>query len=69
VVRSNALRTIVSIYRDNPPEAITAFTKAAAAAKTQVEAVRLESCAKDAAKFCGKTWKDRCEAALPASNR
>jgi len=69
VIRANGIRTIVTIYRDNPPEAIAALMKAAAAANTETEAVRLESCAKDGVSFCGKSWKDRCEAALTAANR
>jgi len=47
VFRSNGIRALVTIYRDNPPEAIATLMKAAAAAKTETEAVRLESCAKD----------------------
>jgi hypothetical protein len=69
LVRSNGIRALVTIYRDNPPDAIAALMKAAAAAKTETEAVRLESCAKDGVSFCGKTWKDRCEAAITVSNR
>lgn len=69
LVRSNGIRALVTIYRDNPPDAIAALMKAAAAAKTETEAVRLESCAKEGVSFCGKTWKDRCEAATTVSNR
>ena len=68
-VRSNGIRALVTIYRDNPPEAIAVLMKAAAAATTETEAVRLESCAKDGVSFCGQTWKDRCKAALILANR
>ena len=40
-VRSNAIRTIFTIYRENPVQAITVLMDAAHAAKTQDQAVRL----------------------------
>jgi hypothetical protein len=64
VARSNGIHAIALIYRDDPPQAIRVFMKAAASAKNQEEAVRLESCARDALKFCSKSSHDRCEAAL-----
>ncbi len=67
-VRSNAIRTIFTIYRDNPPQAITVLMDAAHAAKTQDQAVRLESGAEDAIKLC-RSRKAECEAARDASNR
>jgi len=67
VLRSNAIRTLVIIYRDNPVQAITVLMDAADAAKTQDQAVRLESCAEDAIKLCGSR-KAECEAAR-TSNR
>ena len=66
VARSNGIHAVALIYRDDPPQAVKAFVNAAANAKTQAEAVRLESCAKDAVNFCAKSWHDRCEAALNA---
>jgi hypothetical protein len=65
VVRANAIRTVVLIYRDDPSKAITRFMHASRTANGQGQAVRLEACAKDAVKFCG-SLKDRCEAALSA---
>jgi hypothetical protein len=66
IARSNGVHAVALIYRDNPPRAI-AFRKAAASAKSQEEAARLESCARDAIRFCSKTWHSRCEAALGAN--
>jgi hypothetical protein len=67
LVRSNAIRTIVVIYSANPSKAITVLLDAARIAKTQDQAVRLESCAQDAVKQCGNSRKTQCEAALMAT--
>jgi hypothetical protein len=64
VARSNAIRTITAIYRDNPPNAIATFMRAATKATDQGAAVRLESCARDAIAFCGEKWRVKCEEAL-----
>ena len=66
--RENAIRSIVLIYAENPATAIKVLKEAAKKSVRQEEAVRLESSAKDAVRFCGKSWKDRCEAMLTENN-
>ena len=64
VARLNGIHAVALIYRENPPQAIRVFMKAAANAKSQDDAARLDACAKDAVGFCNKNWHDRCQAAL-----
>lgn len=60
VARANAIRVVVFIHRENPPEAVRNFKEAAGKAHTQEEASRLRSCARDAVAFCSEGWRARC---------
>jgi len=62
--RENAIRTFVSINRDDPPRAISVLKAAARRAESQFEAMNLEAAARDAVERCGKSWKDKCQAVL-----
>lgn len=62
--RKNAIRAIVYLNREDPPQAVTMLKRAAVNAGTQAEAIALETGAKEAANSCSKSWKSRCEAAL-----
>ena len=69
VARQNAIRSIVLIHSEDPSRAIETLKRAATETRTQEESLRMESSARDAIRFCSKSWRDRCEAALTASNR
>ncbi|MGH9508582.1 MAG: hypothetical protein ACRD2M_01480 [Terriglobales bacterium] len=62
--RQNGIRALLYIHSGDPPQAVDALMKAAKAATSQVEAVALETTARDAAKQCAKSVRNRCEAVL-----
>jgi hypothetical protein len=64
--RENALRALLSIYREDPPAAVSVLVNAAKSAQNQTGAVSLETAAQDEAKICSRIQrlKSRCEAAL-----
>lgn len=66
--RQNAVRTLIYIYRKNPPDAVKAIAEAAKKSSKTQEATQLESSAKDAATFCEKFFeqKNQCDEPLQA---
>jgi hypothetical protein len=62
----NALRTMIYIYRKNPPDAVKAIAEAAKKASNTEEAAQLESCARDLATLCQKfdDQNEQCHEAL-----
>jgi hypothetical protein len=64
LARQNAIRALVLIYRDNPPDAISVLKKAETNLTSPAEGPRLQSAQRQAAKLCGKTWQAQCELAL-----
>jgi HEAT repeat protein len=63
VVRKNALRALIMLHRDNPPDAILELKNARSKAKLGPETDRLQSVLDDSTQTCPKSWRERCVAA------
>jgi hypothetical protein len=68
IARENAVRTIMAIFRDDPPAGITFLGQEATNSKDGGEATLLRQAASDGVRWCYDRYRSRCQAVLDSPN-